>query len=115
MRKRNKRIYVYFNEQEYGELIKLCKETGLNKSVVLHHLIASCEVIPTPKIGYASYIRELREVGNKFNQILFGARTAGVINGSQVQKACDELKTIEDKMFSEIRVLKNREVKGHLE
>ena len=115
MRKRNIRVHVYFNELEYGELIKLCKETGLNKSVVLRHLIASCEVIPTPKIDYASYIRELRQVGNKFNQILFGARTSGFINGSEVQKAYDELKIIEDKMFSEIRVLKNREVKDNLE
>ena len=115
MRKRNIRVHVYFNEQEYGELFKLCKETGLNKSVVLRHLIASCEVIPTPKIDYAAYIRELREVGSKFNRILISARTAGFINSLEVQKACDELKIIEDKMFSEIRELKNREIKDHLE
>ncbi|MGN0487343.1 MAG: hypothetical protein ACI4GB_08950 [Acutalibacteraceae bacterium] len=65
--------------------------------------------------NYASYIRELRKVGNKFNQILFGARTSGFINGSEVQKACDELKIIEDKMFNEIRALKNREIKGRIE
>ena len=115
MRKRNIRVHVYFYEQEYGELFKLCKETGLNKSVVLRHLIASCEVIPTPKIDYAAYIRELREVGSKFNRILISARTAGFINSSEVQKACDELKISEDKMFSEIRELKNREIKDHLE
>lgn len=56
-----------------------------------------------------------REVGSKFNRILISARTAGFINSSEVQKACDELKISEDKMFSEIRELKNREIKDHLE
>ena len=65
--------------------------------------------------SYAAYIRELREVGSKFNRILISARTAGFINSSEVQKACDELKISEDKMFSEIRELKNREIKDHLE
>ena len=94
MRKRNIRVHVYFNEQEYGELFKLCKETGLNKSVVLRHLIASCEVIPTPKIDYASYIRELRQVGNKFNQILISARTAlPVISIRRIEKTVFQYKS----------------------
>ena len=105
----------FFGSATYTGFKNKVNETGLNKSVVLRHLIASCEVIPTPKIDYAAYIRELREVGSKFNRILISARTAGFINSSEVQKACDELKISEDKMFSEIRELKNREIKDHLE
>ena len=65
-------------------------------------MIMNCEVIPAPKIDYETHIRELREVGNKFNEILLTARTKGFINPKEVQSACDELQIIEDKMKEEI-------------
>jgi hypothetical protein len=103
MRKRNKRVHVYFNEEENAILCDLSKRTKLPKAVILRHMIMNCEVIPAPKIDYETHIRDLREVGNKFNDILLTARTKGFMNPKEVQKACDELQIIEDNMFKEIR------------
>ena len=102
MRKRNKRVHVYFNEEENEILCDLSRRTKLPKAAILRHMIMNCEVIPAPKIDYATHIRELREVGNKFNDILLTARTQGFMNTKEVQQACDELQIIEDKMKMEI-------------
>ncbi len=106
MRKRNKRVHVYFNEEEYEILCDLSKRTRLPKAAILRHMIMNCEVIPAPKIDYETHIRELREVGNKFNKILLTARTKGFMNTKEVQNVCDELQIIEDKMKEEIRSIK---------
>ena len=90
MRKRNKRVHVYFNEEENEILCNLSKRTKLPKAV----------------IDYETHIRELREVGNKFNDILLTARTKGFINPKEVQCACDELQIIEDKMKEEIHSIR---------
>ena len=103
MRKRNKRVHVYFNEEENAILCDLSKRTKLPKAVILRHMIMNCEVIPAPKIDYETHIRDLREVGYKLNRILLNARTGGYINPKEVQKACYELQIIEDNMFKEIR------------
>lgn len=102
MRKRNKRVHVYFNEEENEILCDSSRCTKLPKAAILRHMIMNCEVIPAPKIDYETHIRELREVGNKFNDILLTARTKGFINPKEVQCACDELQIIEDKMKEEI-------------
>ena len=106
MRKRNKRVHVYFNEEENAILCDLSQRTKLPKAVILRHMIMNCEVIPAPKIDYETHIRELREVGNKFDEILLTARTKGFINPKEVQCACDELQIIEDKMKEEIHSIK---------
>ena len=103
MRKRNKRVHVYFNEEENAILCDLSQRTKLPKAAILRHMIMNCEVIPAPKIDYETHIRDLREVGNKFNDILLTARTKGFMNPKEIQKACDELQIIEDNMFKEIR------------
>lgn len=107
MRNRNKRVHVYFNEEENEILCNLSKRTRLPKAAILRHMIMNCEVIPAPKIDYETHIRELREVGNKFDEILLTAQTKGFMNTKEVQKACDELQVIEDKMYEEIRSLRN--------
>lgn len=103
MRKRNNGINVYFNEEENNELCRLNKETGLSKSDIIRHLILRCKLKPTPEINYDTHIKDLREVGYKLNRILLNARTGGYMNPKEVQNACDELQTIEDNMFKEIR------------
>lgn len=103
MRKRNKRVHVYFNEEENAILCDLSKRTKLPKAVILRHMIMNCEVIPAPKIDYETHIRDLREVGYKFNRILLNAHTGGYMNPKEIQKACDELQMIENNMFKEIR------------
>ena len=97
---------MYFNEEENAILCDLSQRTKLPKAVILRHMIMNCEVIPAPKIDYETHIRELREVGNKFNDILLTARTKGFINPKEVQCACDELQIIEDKMKEEIHSIK---------
>lgn len=87
MRKRNRFIGVWLDENEYKHLIQLCTTCGLGTSVLLRQMIAGTQLRPRPPDQYAALLRELSAIGNNINQIAYWANAQKSIRETEIVDA----------------------------
>ncbi|MCM1269857.1 MAG: MobC family plasmid mobilization relaxosome protein [Faecalibacterium sp.] len=100
-------IQFYVTKEDSILLCELARKTGLSKSKLLRYMIRNCTPVEAPPADYPKLIRELRAVGNNLNQLVVHAHTVGYINTPELQKALDDLWSIEDKVDSAFTVKRN--------
>ena len=64
MRKRNRHISVWMNEQEYRHLKVQAEKAGLGIDPFIRTLVAGVQLRPRPPDTYAALLRELSAIGN---------------------------------------------------
>ena len=69
MRKRNRHVSVWMNEQEYRHLKKQAEVAGLGMDPFIRSLVLGVQLRPRPPDTYAALLRELSAIGNNVNQI----------------------------------------------
>ena len=69
MRKRNRHVSVWMNEQEYQHLKKQAELAGLGIDSFIRTLTAGVQMRPRPPDTCAAMLRELSAIGNNVNQI----------------------------------------------
>lgn len=69
MRKRNRHVSVWMNEQEYRHLKRQAGIAGLGIAPSIRSLVLGVQLRPRPPDTYAALLRELSAIGNKVNQI----------------------------------------------
>ncbi len=69
MRKRNRHVSVWMNEQEYRHLKKQAEIAGLGMDPFIRSLVLGVQLRPRPPDTYAALLRELSAIGNNVNQI----------------------------------------------
>lgn len=87
MRKRNRHVSVWMNEQEYRHLKKQAELAGLGIDPFIRTLAAGVQIRPRPPDVYASLLRELSAIGNNVNQIAHWANARKDISGAEVDEA----------------------------
>lgn len=87
MRKRNRHVSVWMNEQEYRHLKKQAELAGLGIDPFIRTLVAGIQIRPRPPDTYAALLRELSAIGNNVNQIAYWANAAKVINKAEIAEA----------------------------
>ena len=87
MRKREMKVTVRLDTDEYGHLKTQLRRTGYSQESYLRMLI--CGRIPreAPPIEYHDLLRELHAIGNNMNQIARAANTSGAVNRRYQQEA----------------------------
>lgn len=95
MRSRPLRLEVYFNEREYENLCRLCKETNLKRGRLIRLLLEGYVPPQAPPVDYKKLIREVRAVGNNINQILFYANANGILNVPDLNAELKKLREVE--------------------
>ena len=69
MRKRNKHISVWMNEQEYAYLKRQAALSGLGIDPFIRNLVRGVEIRAKTPDCYNALLRELSAIGNNVNQI----------------------------------------------
>ena len=87
MRKRNRHVSVWMNEQEYRHLKKQADRAGLGIDPFIRSLVAGMEIKPRPPDTYAALLRELSAIGNNINQIAYWANARKGITDADVASA----------------------------
>lgn len=93
MRKRNYRVQVRLDNNEYCTFIKSVERTGLTIEAYLRHLIKGSVPRASPPHEYFDFIRELHNIGNNLNQI---ARKAHILNVIDIKRYDEECRKLED-------------------
>ena len=84
MRKRNRHISVWMNEQEYRHLKAQAGKAGLG---IDRTLVAGVQLRPRPPDTYAALLRELSAIGNNANQIAYWANAQKSISEADIRQA----------------------------
>ena len=87
MRKRNRHVSVWMNEQEYRHLKKQAELAGLGIDPFIRSLAAGVQIRPRPPDTYAALLRELSAIGNNINQIAFWANVRKGITEAEINDA----------------------------
>jgi hypothetical protein len=77
MRKRNIQIITRLDKDEYRNLKRWVKKSGLSQEAYVRHLIGGLVPTDAPPPDYYAMMRELHSIGTNLNQI---ARKAHVLN-----------------------------------
>lgn len=87
MRKRNRHVSVWMNEQEYRHLKKQAGLAGLGIDPFIRTLVAGVQIRPRPPDTYAALLRELSAIGNNVNQIAYWANATRGIGKAEIAEA----------------------------
>lgn len=87
MRKRNRHVSVWMNEQEYRHLKKQAEIAGLGIDPFIRTLVAGIQIRPRPPDTYAALLRELSAIGNNVNQIAYWANATKGIGKAEIAEA----------------------------
>ncbi len=87
MRKRNRHVSVWMNEQEYRHLKRQAELAGLGIDPFIRTLVAGMQMRPRPPDTYAALLRELSAIGNNVNQIAHWANARKSIDPAEVKEA----------------------------
>ena len=87
MRKRNRHVSVWMNEQEYRHLKKQAELAGLGIDPFLRALAAGVQLRPRPPDTYAALLRELSAIGNNINQLAHQANARDEATRDEISEA----------------------------
>lgn len=87
MRKRNRHISIWMNDQEYQHLKAQAAKAGLGIDPFIRSLAAGVQLRPRPPDTYAALLRELSAIGNNANQIAYWANAQRSISEKDIREA----------------------------
>lgn len=87
MRRRNRHISVWMNEQEYRHLKEQAKKAGLGMDPFIRNLVAGVQLRPRPPDEVAALVRELHAIGNNANQIAHWANAQKSASEEEIRRA----------------------------
>ncbi len=87
MRKRNRHVSVWMNEQEYRHLKKQAELADLRIDPFIRSLVLGVQLRPRPPDTYAALLRELSAIGSNANQIAYWANAQHSISETDIQRA----------------------------
>ncbi|MDO5139105.1 MAG: plasmid mobilization relaxosome protein MobC [Oscillospiraceae bacterium] len=82
MRKRNKEITIWLNDEEYEAIMDKQARSGLKKQPFFRAVLAGAQIKEQPPAQYHEVLKELRQIGNNINQIAARANAAGIIDAA---------------------------------
>ena len=83
MRKRNRHVSVWMNEQEYRHLKRQAEIAG----PFIRSLILGIQLRPRPPDTYAALLRELSVIGNNVNQIAHNTNASKAASQAEIDEA----------------------------
>ena len=99
MRKRSKRVEIYFTEEELDLLTQKVKKSGFPREVYCRTALLGKEVKEAPPVDYFTLISEVRRTGSNINQVLRKANSIGLIDVPLLRKALEENHATEDMLW----------------
>ena len=99
MRKRNKRIEIYFTEEEYEELMENVIASKLPREKYCRMVLRGAKIKEAPKAEFYTLIMEMRRVGVHLNRILRKAEAGGFLDVPMIREGIKKLYATEDMLY----------------
>ncbi len=87
MRKRNRHVSVWMNEQEYRHLKRQAEIAGMGMDPFIRSLVLGIQLRPRPPDTYAALLRELSAIGNNANQIAHNTNASKTATQAEIDEA----------------------------
>lgn len=87
MRKRNRHVSVWMNEQEYRHLKRQAEIVGMGMDPFIRSLVLGIQLRPRPPDTYAALLRELSAIGNNVNQIAHNTNASKTASEAEIAEA----------------------------
>ena len=87
MRKRNRHVSVWMNEQEYRHLKRQAEVAGMGMDPFIRSLVLGIQLRPRPPDTYAALLRELSAIGNNVNQIVHNTNASKSASQAEIDEA----------------------------
>ena len=87
MRKRNRHVSVWMNEQEYRHLKRQAEVAGMGMDSFIRSLVLGIQLRPRPPDTYAALLRELSAIGNNVNQIAHNTNANKTASQAEINEA----------------------------
>ena len=87
MRKRNRHVSVWMNEQEYRHLKRQAEVAGMGMDPFIRSLVLGIQLRPRPPDTYAALLRELSAIGNNVNQIAHNTNASKSASPAEIDEA----------------------------
>ena len=99
MRKRNRRVEIYFSDQEYEELMEKVTASKLSREQFCRMVLSGAKIKEAPPAEFYKLITEVRRVGVHLNRILRKAEAGGILDVPMIRESIKELYATEDMLF----------------
>ncbi len=99
MRKRNRRVEIYFSDSEYEELMEKVQAAKLTREEFCRMALKGATIKEAPPAEFYSLIMEVRKVGVHLNQILRKANSIGLLDVPLIKNSLKELYATEDMLW----------------
>ena len=100
MRKRNRRVEIYFTDSEYEMLMKKVRASQLSREAFCRMALNGVQIKEAPPAEFYSLITEVRKVGVHLNQNLRKANSIGLLDVPLIKKSLEELYATEDMLWN---------------
>ena len=87
MRKRNRHVSVWMNEQEYRHLKRQAEIAGMGMDPFIRSLVLGIQLRPRPPDTYAALLRELSAIGHNVNQIAHNTNASKTASQAEIDEA----------------------------
>lgn len=95
MRKRSKRVEIYFTEEELDLLTQKVRKSGFSREAFCRAALLDKEIKEAPPADFYKLIIEVRKVGSNLNQLVMRAQTLDFIDTPSLQKVASEIRETE--------------------
>ena len=103
MRKRNRRVEIYFSDSEYEELMRKVSASKLSREKFCRLVLSGVQIKEAPPAEFYSLITEVRKVGVHLNQILRKANSIGLLDVPLIRNALDEVHKTQAMLYETFR------------
>jgi hypothetical protein len=104
MRKRNRRVEIYFTEDELSSLMQKVRQSGLSREAFCRAALQGVKIKEAPPADYYKLIMEVRRVGTNINQILQKANAIGLLDVPMIRKALEDNYTTEEMLWDAFEI-----------
>lgn len=104
MRKRNRRVEIYFTEDELSSLMQKVHQSGLSREAFCRAALLGVKLKEAPPADYYKLIMEVRRVGTNINQILQKANAIGLLDVPMIRKALEDNYTTEEMLWDTFEI-----------
>ena len=91
MRKRNRRVEIYFSDEEYEELMEKVTASKLSREQFCRMVLSGAKIKEAPPAEFYKLITEIRRVGVHLNQVLKKANAGGLLDVPMIRESIEEL------------------------
>ena len=102
MRKRNREITIWLDDDEYARIISKQERSGLKKQLFFRAVLEGVQIKEQPPIEFHEVLKALRQIGNNLNQIAARANATGIIDRAAYQENCSWLQRVIGDLVKEV-------------